>query len=291
MYFIKIKNIKCKKCNSFAQYIIDIYGEEYLNKVWGNNEYSPWDVSKQSNKQFKFNCLNNPKHTYPKTLYHFSNGSRCPYCCNQKITKEKSLGSIYPDVIDIWSDKNIKTYYEYSPNSSSKVFWKCKNGIHEDYKRSISASKKSNFICPKCNNKNASMKRRKNLVGLQFGELTPLYVNEDITKTKKRVYWDCLCSCGNNCTISEDKLVSGNTQTCGDRLIHYSKENNGNWKGGITPQLLSERTSLKYNYWRDEIYKKDWYTCQCCGKSKNINKNAHHIYNFSQNENKRYFHE
>lgn len=285
----KNKNIKCKKCNSFAQYIINTFDEEYLDKIWSNkNNKSPWDVSSKSDKSFWFNCLNNPNHTYEKSLYHFSNGSRCPYCSNHKITKENSLGVIFPEVKKIWSVQNSKSIYEYSPSSSIGVYWKCENGIHEDYYREIARSNTHNFKCPECSKILSSKSRRKNLKGLQFNELTPIGINEKLTQDKKRVYWDCLCSCGNTCSVPEDKLVSGNTKTCGNRLIHYSGSSNGNWKGGITPQLISERTSSKYNNWRDEVYKKDWYTCQCCGNSKNINKNAHHIYNFSEDESRRY---
>ena len=285
----KNKNVKCKKCSSFAQYIIDIYGEEYLNSIWSKeNNDSPWDISYKSNKYFSFNCLNNSNHIYRKTLYHFSNGSRCPYCSNHKVTKDNSLGVVFPEIKNIWSDKNIQTYFDYTPGSSACVFWKCENGLHEDYMRSIANSKTHKFKCPKCSNINGSKLRRKNIAGQNFGELKAICINEKDTQNNKRVYWDCLCSCGNYCSISEDKLVSNNTQTCGNRSIHYSGDNNGNWKGGITPKLLSERMSLQYNNWRNKIYEKDWYTCQCCGKFKNINKNAHHIYNFSNNIDKRY---
>lgn len=42
----KAKEIKCIKCNSFAQHCIDKYGEEYFNKIWSSdNIVSPWEVS------------------------------------------------------------------------------------------------------------------------------------------------------------------------------------------------------------------------------------------------------
>ena len=34
-------------------------------------------------------------------------------------------------------------------------------------------------------------------------------------------------------------------------------------------------------YWRNKVYQKDNYTCQCCGDNKGGNLNAHHIKNFS----------
>ncbi len=56
-------------------------------------------------------------------------------------------------------------------------------------------------------------------------------------------------------------------------------ENNYNWKGGISPINTKIRRSKKYNKWRDEIYKRDYFKCQMCGSKKDII--AHHIKNFA----------
>jgi len=52
---------------------------------------------------------------------------------------------------------------------------------------------------------------------------------------------------------------------------------NGNWKGGITSLDASIRSSLKFKYWRESIFKKDNFTCVDCGDDKGGNLNAHHI--------------
>lgn len=281
--------LKCKKCNSFAQVIIDKYGEEYLKNIWSDkNTKSPWDVSTKTNKHYYLICQNNNEHIYPISLNHFLSGTRCSYCSNHKIMKSNSLGTVYPEAIKVWSDKNIKSPYEFAPNSSVDVWWKCNNNIHEDYLRSIADSKTRKYICPECGKKQGYITRRENLTNKKFGELTALYIDEEKTSDKERVYWVCKCSCGAKCSVSTTNLKTGNSTTCGNRSIHYSGENNGNWQGGKTAPLQVERTSLKYNTWRDSVYKKDWYTCQCCGRSKNINKNAHHIHNFLDNEDLRY---
>ena len=38
----------------------------------------------------------------------FVRGDRCPYCHSLKVHKFDSLGYLYPQVFDIWSDKNEK---------------------------------------------------------------------------------------------------------------------------------------------------------------------------------------
>jgi hypothetical protein len=59
------------------------------------------------------------------------------------------------------------------------------------------------------------------------------------------------------------------------------QEKNVNWKGGVSPLNSSIRASKEYKKWRNEVYNRDYWTCQSCGiKSHNII--AHHIYPFSQ---------
>lgn len=282
------KEMYCTKCRSFAQYIINNYGENYFNKIWSrDNTLDPWKIPYKSNKKAWFNCVNNETHKYEQSLYHYSEGIRCPFCTNQKILEENSLGYTSPEVLQIWSDKNIKSPYEYAPKSGKKVWWRCENGIHDDYQRTIANSENKNFRCPKCSKENAGKKRIVNLAGLEQGELKVIEYDEEKSNEMSHSYWKCSCSCGVIKSMSIDSLRNG-VITCGDKTKHYSGEKSSNWKGGITPERLSARTSLAYNNWRDAVYAKDWYTCQCCGKSHRINKQAHHLYNFSGYEDLRY---
>jgi 5-methylcytosine-specific restriction endonuclease McrA len=57
------------------------------------------------------------------------------------------------------------------------------------------------------------------------------------------------------------------------------------WRGGVSPKNMKVRKSLKSTLWREEIFKRDNYTCQQCGikngYGKTIQLNAHHIKPFS----------
>lgn len=53
--------------------------------------------------------------------------------------------------------------------------------------------------------------RRLRLVGKKFGKLTVL---RD-TGTASRSTWECQCECGNVAMVTGDRLVSGNTKSCG----------------------------------------------------------------------------
>jgi len=59
------------------------------------------------------------------------------------------------------------------------------------------------------------------------------------------------------------------------------------WKGGISSQNVKERMSLKYKIWREEVFKRDNYTCVTCGKIGG-RLNADHINRFADYPELRY---
>ena len=71
------------------------------------------------------------------------------------MCETNSLGYKHPEVIDLWSEKNEATPFDYTLHSNSRVWFKCQDGIHEDYERKIDDATNLNYICGKCglNNK------------------------------------------------------------------------------------------------------------------------------------------
>lgn len=147
-------NIKCNACNSFAQWGIDNICEDFLVKYWDydKNVVDPWEIScGNSNKKVWIKCQEKDYHrSYDVLCNAFTKGNRCSFCRMLKIHKYDSLGYLFPKVLEIWSDKNNKSPYEYSPNSSLDVYWKCPNKEHPDYIRNIRDSNRCDFRCPKC---------------------------------------------------------------------------------------------------------------------------------------------
>lgn len=106
-------------------------------------------------------------------------------------------------------------------------------------------------------------------------------------KDRTTLYAKCKCSCGNVVDVRISHLVSGQIKSCGCLFEEsVSGENNINWKGGITSELAKARNCEAYREWQADVYKKDWYTCQCCGCGKDLR--AHHILNFSDHVSLRY---
>jgi len=147
-------SIKCKQCNSFAQWGIDNLGEDFLEKYWDykKNKLNPWEISHGSREKVWIKCQEKDYHSYDILCHSFVTGNRCLYCAGKKVHKLDSLGTLYPKVLDIWSDKNEKSPYEYTPKSHQYVWWKCPDGKHEDYFRRIDSLNNHNFRCPECNN-------------------------------------------------------------------------------------------------------------------------------------------
>ena len=197
------------------------------------------------------------------------------------------------DLLDRW-DYDMTGF---GPNdityaSAKPVYFKCPNNIHKSSKRLVYVitnknADQRNFRCIECMKEYPIMK---DITGNVYGELTVIGPDFDATNNHNGngTYWKCLCSCGNEVSVFAGSLKDGKQVTCGDRKVHRSGNNNSNWKGGITPKLISDRMSDNYNKWRDAIYAKDWYTCQCCGEYSNIEKNAHHINNFAEHEDIKY---
>lgn len=167
-------SISCNQCNSFAQWGIDNICADFLNKYWDwkKNTVDPWEISKGTDrKKIWIKCQEKDYHgSYNISCRDFIKGYRCFYCnIHSKVHSLDSLGALYPEVLEIWSNKNKKSPYEYSSMSHQNVWWKCENNKHEDYYRNICDSNNYDFRCPECS-------RERNESFLQ--EKVRLYLNE-----------------------------------------------------------------------------------------------------------------
>jgi len=171
----------CDKCNSFAQWGIDNICKDFLEKYWDyeNNTVDPWEIYFSSTKiKVYINCQNKKYHDYKITCVEFVAGNRCGYCKGFKVHPLDSLGKLLEErkILNIWSDKNKKSPYEYSPWASKEVYWKCPDGIHKDFKRNIAGSNSCEFRCPECvRNREESLIQEKVRLYLETFQYTILH--------------------------------------------------------------------------------------------------------------------
>lgn len=285
-------NNLCPYCNSVAQEGINSYGEDFIDKYWSDkNIFNPWLVQKNSHKKIWLKCVNDnthPDHEVFASSVRLTAG--CPYCTGKKVCKTNSLGYNFPQVLDVWSDKNDKTPYEVYKNGKKKYWWKCQNGIHKDYQRNVDGSILANFGCLECSRIEQGKLRREDLTGQKFNLLTVIECDEKRTAKGKGTYWFCDCECGTkHKSILATHLKSGKTQSCGCLWLDEEKHSTHIYDNDPqnNSKLHKARRSKEYLNWRNSVVTRDNYTCQCCG-AYGGRLNAHHIINFELNKESNY---
>lgn len=141
--------------DSFATYNIERLGEDFLEKYWDydKNTVDPYTLSSHTDSsKVWIKCQDVDYHdSYEVRPRDYSNGkSNCPYCHMVKVHPLDSLGAKYPEVFDVWSDKNNASPYEISPHSDRKMYFKCNCGKHKDYFERVQRVVDREFECVQC---------------------------------------------------------------------------------------------------------------------------------------------
>lgn len=85
------------------------------------------------------------------------------------------------------------------------------------------------------------MGKIQDLTGQRFGRLTVIGVGEKPPESKRRrTYWLCTCECGKTVAVASDKLIRGDTKSCGclkselatERIKKYGKPHKTHGKSG-----------------------------------------------------------
>lgn len=114
-------------------------------------------------------------------------------------------------------------------------------------------------------------------------------ITEEIDYQDSTTLLKLMCSCGKefNTTFAYFKHESKKQcNECGIKL--RSGEKSPFWKGGVSSERDKIKQSEDYIKWRQDVYERDSYTCQCCGDDAGGNLHAHHIINFSENKGLRF---
>lgn len=111
------------------------------------------------------------------------------------------------------------------------------------------------------------MGKNEDLTGQRFGRLTVIGLNEEVSKQKKKTYWNCKCNCGNEKVVRGDSLRGGATTSCGC----YQKEKSGEKIDNLIGQRFGRLTVISYN---EEVSSQkkgtnSYWNCKCdCGNEK-----------------------
>ena len=151
----KMRQTKLKNGKSFEQWCKENDRQDVLDR-WDYelNNCNPNEIGYASNGKYWFKCDKHKEHKSElKNISGFTShkelGAMDCYQC-------KSIGQFIIDnynedfLNSVWSTKNKNSPFNYGKSSSQKVWWRCLEGIHEDYKRNCNSANMYNFRCPNC---------------------------------------------------------------------------------------------------------------------------------------------
>lgn len=169
---------------------------------------------------------------------------------------------------------------ELKPSTDKKVIVECP--ICKQRREAFYKSVKDDQTCHKCATRRAFRKQIKS--GTKYNRLT--FIKTDGEES----IWKC--DCGNIITANPKSVRNGHTKSCGCLQKEHASnlgmqirnkwigENHPNWKGGISSERQRFNASKEAKEWREEVFKRDNYTCQKC-KQKGGTLNAHHKKQFA----------
>ena len=158
------RGIRCPYCNnkrvhpkdSFAQWGIDTFGNDFLDKYWSNkNTLNPWKLAPRSGEKVWIYCQEKEYHNdeggYPITPTNFYKGQRCGYCHHLKIHPKDSFGALYPSKAKHWSENNDKSPFEVAPKSNDEYKFICEK-CGEEFERVLFHlnQRETGVVCKKC---------------------------------------------------------------------------------------------------------------------------------------------
>lgn len=168
------------------------------------------------------------------------------------------------------------------PEGSKRTVWVCRCDCGNEKKTDNLRRTYGGVLSCGCLYNETHGKELNDITGQVFGRLT--VVSKQRLDSYGKWLWECQCSCGNKHIALASPLKSGLIQSCGCQKAERLKDSGGskhwNWQGGKTPTSHAERTACYI--WRGQVFKRDDYTCQCCGK-KGGQLNAHHLESFHAN--------
>lgn len=203
-------NVKCKMCNSFAQWCQENMPNGFIQKCWDetlNKDINPWEIGKASHKNIYLKCHNGFNHFYATSPHSFTNGTLECQVCNGSVVF-KGFNDLFTTdgyTKDIWDFKKNNTInpYTISHGSSKRVWWKCNVCGHEWLALVSNITKGKG--CPEC----AKTKRYKTFItnrilcGNSFGDKYPELLKfwnydrneispfEILPSSMTEVWWKC----------------------------------------------------------------------------------------------------
>ena len=172
-----------------------------LAKQWHptkNDPLTPEEVTYGSGIRVWWLCSEG--HEWQAVINSRRQGMGCPYCAGQRPTADQNFSTKYPELLKEWDwEKNSqKKPEDFTPRSSSKVWWKCDKG--HSWKTSISnRTRDTKNLCPCCSNRMLCEDNSNSLAQVRPDiaedwhpdKNAPLTPNDVVAGGSKKVWWIC----------------------------------------------------------------------------------------------------
>ena len=214
---------------------MNIIENKKLMQYWDKKEnekqgFSPDKISINSKKVLNWTCEKRHKWKRQASVQNRVKNP-CPFCSGLRVTKENSLGALYPQLLLDWDDtKNNLDYFNISPGSAIKIWWKCHICGYE-WQTKISHRTKDGTGCPACANKRISLFKLNCPYEKSLENLYPSLLKEwDYNKNEKQpsqiyahstylAWW--ICEYGHHWQAEVNARTRKNASGCPECLKRY----------------------------------------------------------------------
>ena len=140
----------CKKCSSFAQWLIDNFGDGVIEKYWSEkNTYDWFNIKPRSDKEIWIKCNNSTHPDYKTSPDKFVLGNRCPVCSNKKVISGiNDVATTHPQFVCYFKNRVDAT--KYSIRSGKYTWFKCPICGNEKYTDICGAFGYGYYACTSC---------------------------------------------------------------------------------------------------------------------------------------------
>ena len=201
-----------------------------------NYPLTPSDVTFGSRKVVWWNCNKGNDHKWENSVSgRTQTKSGCPFCSNQRLSKNQTLENVRPDLLKEWDyNKNEKKPSEIFFRTSKTFNWICKINKNHRWKASLSNRVTKNSGCPYCakvkihESDSLQYSHTEHIILKQWDKIlnegiTPLEVGKGSTK---KIWWKCLKNVDHKWLQSVKDRLNVNYECPYCEKIYVSKEYN-----------------------------------------------------------------
>lgn len=254
-----------------------IYPQTYVEEIFRKENCKLIGLYTGIEDKVEFICSCNKKDEI--TLKKFKSGKRCESCnALEKKNRVKGKAFTYEFIKEFFESKNCVLLEEFYKNGTQPLRFICSCGSESVTKfRDFS---RGSGVCEKCARQQADEARKiaDNEIIENFKERGCEVL--EIEKKGNNYFVTYICHCGSKVNGYYTNFLRGHDCTeCKRRK--FQREKHFNWNPNLTDdERENERMIEGYEQWRDSVYERDAYACQCCG-IKGGRLCAHHKNNYA----------